>query len=348
MKKVILTNDQLQLLIHLYVEEQLSLTEIEKRFQIGKRTLSRILKENGIEIINRQNLLNFDVERDIVPLYLKGVSLTKIAEQFNTTRHTLSRKLKQLGYDIINQQNISKFNEHVFDTIDTEEKAYWLGFIYADGYISYTPTESGVKSKYGFELSLKYSDAEHLHKFNKFMEHNKDNVKLDSKASRCRWFVANKHLWETLNDYGCTYRKSLTLQFPDTSIFTSPSLIRHFIRGYFDGDGCISYSKTSPNSEVSNYAGTCSLVGTYLFLSAIKDYLETNGIECNNIYQDSRNANVNILRLSRNNSRLFLKLMYNDCSTYLDRKYKRAMFFKEDCRSAEELAELLQSEIGEP
>ena len=51
-----------------------------------------------------------------------------------------------------------------FDVIDTEEKAYWLGFIYADGYISSI-------DKAGFEIALKAEDSNHLHKFNRFMEH---------------------------------------------------------------------------------------------------------------------------------------------------------------------------------
>lgn len=147
----------------------------------------------------------------------------------------MSRKLKAKGIEIINHQNETKFNEHIFDVIDTEEKAYWLGFIFADGYISSRDN--------GFELSLKGSDIEHLHKFNKFMEHNKDNVKLgevknkDKTFLRCRWGIVNKHLWNTLNNLGCTPRKSLTLQFPNIS----EELEIPFIRGYFDGDGCLSY-----------------------------------------------------------------------------------------------------------
>lgn len=139
--------------------------------------------------------------------YKQGISLSKLAKEYHTSIQTLSRKLKAKGIEIINHQNETKFNEHIFDVIDTEEKAYWLGFIFADGYISSRDN--------GFELSLKGSDIEHLHKFNKFMEHNKDNVKLgevknkDKIFLRCRWGIVNKHLWNTLNNLGCTPRKSL-------------------------------------------------------------------------------------------------------------------------------------------
>lgn len=119
--------------------------------------------------------------------------------------------------EIINKQNRVKFNEHIFDVIDTEEKAYWLGFIFADGSISSNPIKGEKKARYVFEISLKGDDSYHLEKFNKFMEYDGNNVKVSNSKcggklfKRCRWMIANKHLWETLNSYGCVPNKSLTL-----------------------------------------------------------------------------------------------------------------------------------------
>lgn len=176
------------------------------------------------------------------------MSLTKIAKLFNTNRDTLSKHLKKAGYTVVNNQNKLKFNENVFDEINTEEKAYWLGFMYADGYIDSSPLDPDKKSTYKVELSLSEYDIEHLYKFNKFMQHEDNNVKVgkvkakDKEYYRCRWGIANKHLWSSLNNLGCTPRKSLTLQFPNISIFSNDNLIVPFIRGYFDGDGCLTYS----------------------------------------------------------------------------------------------------------
>ena len=154
----------------LYLIDGLSCTKIGKEVGLSTSTISSFLKRNGIEVVNKQNKLLFDLDKDIIPKYEQGISLSKLAKEYHTSIQTLSRKLKARGIEIINHQNETKFNEHIFDVIDTEEKAYWLGFIFADGYISSRDN--------GFELSLKGSDIEHLHKFNKFMEHNKDNVKL--------------------------------------------------------------------------------------------------------------------------------------------------------------------------
>jgi carbonic anhydrase len=51
-------------------------------------------------------------------------SLTKLAKKYNLAASTISNALKTLNIDIVNEQNMLRFNEHVFDIIDTEEKAY--------------------------------------------------------------------------------------------------------------------------------------------------------------------------------------------------------------------------------
>lgn len=176
-----LTKDEMILLKKYYIEDQISLTKITKLLPYSIHILSKNLKLEGIEVINRQNKTDYNMEKDIIPLYNQGVSLTKIAKLFNTSRDTLSSRLKKMGIEVINIQNSTKFNENIFDVIDTEEKAYWLGFLYADGYIE-TPNDN--KKSYSMELALKLSDVEHLIKFNDFMQHNKNNVKVDS--YRCR------------------------------------------------------------------------------------------------------------------------------------------------------------------
>ena len=217
-----------------------TLTQIRAILKLSDvRELSKRLEELGYKIYRGAKLSSIIGLKKATEEYIDNInnnpSLTKICAKYHIDIGTLSKRLKELNIEIINYQNRLKFDNTVFDCIDTEEKAYWLGFIFADGYISSRDN--------GFELSLKGSDIEHLHKFNKFMEHNKDNVKLgeakngDKTFLRCRWGITNKHLWNTLNNLGCTPRKSLTLQFPNIS----EELEIPFIRGYFDGDGCLSY-----------------------------------------------------------------------------------------------------------
>lgn len=60
-----------------------------------------------------------------------------------------------------------QLNENYFDSIDSCEKAYWLGFIWGDGYVA--KRDRGYIS-YEFKLSLSEKDIEHLHLFNSHIE----------------------------------------------------------------------------------------------------------------------------------------------------------------------------------
>lgn len=115
---------------------------------------------------------------------------------------------------------------------------------------------------------LKCTDVEHLVKLYKAL-----NVKLiprlDSKLNRARLTITNKKIAKDLIKCGCIPNKSLVLKFPDERIFASKDLIRHFIRGYFDGDGCISYLETKYCRP------RCTILGTKSMLESIEFYSNT-------------------------------------------------------------------------
>ena len=329
-----ITDDLREFVINSYVEDKLSATKIAKAIGTTAATVCSYLRDNGIVVENRQNKLNFDLDLDIIPKYNQGVSLSKLAKEFETTVQTLSKKLKERGIEVVNRQNLTKFNENVFDCIDSEEKAYWLGFIFADGYISSRDN--------GFELSLSAEDTEHLVKFNTFMKHNKDNVKIGKTKCggkefvRCRWGVVNKHLWNTLNNYGCIPCKSNILEFPKLSIFQNEELVIAFIRGYFDGDGCVTaYTNGKPKA---------SFLGTESFLTVLKQLLLEHNINTGILVVDSREEYTRTLNVSQSDTLDFLHLIYKDSNIYLTRKYNKYLTF---CRSLEKSDELSQTNIGE-
>ena len=317
---IFISEEQKQNIIKAYTTDNLTTTEICRMglFPGNRTTLTERLKQWGISIKNRETRLNDNLE-EIIELWKSGVSLCKLGKQFKIKKITISNKLKELGYEVINPQLELQFDENIFDSIDTEEKAYWLGFIWADGNIR-TVHSKDNKSEYGFTITLKQSDDKHLLKFNNFMKHKKDNRHyLHTKNPSCSWYVVNQHLWETLNNYGCTPRKSLMLEFPDESIFTDESLIRHFIRGYFDGDGCFSQEKIK-----SGIYPRLSLLGTLNFVNKVKEI-------CGNIGSISEKIRKNKyyqLRFNRVESISFMNYIYSDCQIYLDRKYEKYKLFK--------------------
>lgn len=331
MTKIKFSKNQLAQMKSMYVDQRLSIFEIGKYFNCSGSTISRRLHKLGVDVHYSNSILKFDLDKDVIPLYEKGVSITKLAKQFGTTRKTLTSKLKERGIPIVNYQNKTKFNEHIFDSIDTEEKAYWLGFMYADGCIS--------SSNYSFYLNLKGSDIGHLLKFQKFIEHNKNIVKLsqNGKCTKCTFTVSNKHMWTTLNSYGCIPRKSLVLKFPDKSIFKDESLIRHFIRGYFDGDGCLTFSHTEKIMHLRT-----SLIGTNSFITKVREYLIAQGI---NVGRILNNPGISYCLINIH-SKSFLDYIYQNAIIYLDRKFNLWSLSK-TCRLTEEFVKLLQTKNGE-
>ena len=94
-------------------------------------------------------------------LYLSGVSLTKIQGMLGYNRKRLSTLLRYEGINIKQCGQKHIYNTSAFKSIDTEEKAYWLGFLYADGDIS-------VMNQLKLRVSLKAGDKDHLLKLKKF------------------------------------------------------------------------------------------------------------------------------------------------------------------------------------
>lgn len=162
--------------------------------------------------------------------------------------------------------NSKKYNidENYFEVINTPNKAYWLGFLYADGCVSERHKKG--KTSYILELTLAEKDIFHLEKLKMCLKSNapiKHRI-IKNKYEACRITICNKKICEDLIKLGCTPRKSLTLTFP-TEEQVPKELIPHFIRGYLDGDGCV---YNNGKGEVS-----ISFVGTDSFLISIQDIM---------------------------------------------------------------------------
>lgn len=120
-------------------------------------------------------------------------------------------------------------NTHIFEDIDTAEKAYWFGFLLADGWT----TDTG---QLGLKLAMK--DILHLKKFRAFIQAEHE-IKKAKDGKSCRLVIQSVDLVWPLKEKGIVPRKSKIVAFPK---WMRCDLIRHFIRGVFDGDGWICHS----------------------------------------------------------------------------------------------------------
>lgn len=302
---------------------------LSKKYHIGPDVAKKILTENGIEL--RPNGAVLDISK-LVEDWNNNISLTQLCKKYKCSHKKASRLLKEAGVNVYNRHNELKFDNTVFDNINSEEKAYWLGFLYADGCVT------GNK----LEISLKESDKEHLYKLCDFVKCSHDKVKINKTnhdgCFRCRLTLINKHFANQLISLGCTERKSLTLTFPDISIFSDKKLVRHFIRGYFDGDGCISYA------DKTHTKPCISVLGTEQMCSSI---VENTLKFPNKLYGSNKKDDiVKSYSVSGANALTFMYILYYNSNIYLDRKYQRFLDFK-DCRFKEKSLKWLEDKIGE-
>lgn len=273
------------------------------------------------EIENYTKLMNIIIEEYLNTPETQR-SLTQLQRKYGIRRQTIAEQLHKRGYEVVNQQNRRRVDEHVFDTIDTEEKAYWLGFMFADGNIS--------SERHRLEMNLGVRDIEHMEKFRKFLKLETE-IKVDAQGTsgrfKCRLSVRNKRLWEMLNEKGCVPCKSLILKFPNENIFSNKCLIYDFIRGYCDGDGSLGFYDYK-NTKSSNV----SIVGTPDFLESVRLFLGIDGYIRNKSCTNWKNKAYE-LRYSGVNARKVARLLYENSNVYLDRKYK---IYENFCRFEEE------------
>ena len=120
------------------------------------------------------------------------------------------------------------FLVNFFSIIDTEEKAYWLGFLAADGNVgSNNPVVS---------IHLSLTDVDHLSKIRQSLQ-STHPIKIYNKS--CYFTIRSKILTDDLKQYGIVPRKDRIVRAPQIDTF----FVRHFWRGVIDGDGCL-YKRT--------------------------------------------------------------------------------------------------------
>lgn len=211
------------------------------------------------------------------------------------------------GIDVYSRK--SHVNDKIFENIDTEEKAYWLGFLYADGCVH------RFKNSYKVELTLQESDLEHLLKFKNFIDW-KENPKYREAQKAYRVSFGSRKVAEDLISLGCVPNKSLILTFPDK---VPDSLIQHFIRGYFDGDGSIHLiqNKHSVTPDVR-------ILGTKEFLRTLLTKLQINTASIKKCKHNS--SNNYYVKFNKDDSYKFLNYIYKDALIYLQRKFDKYVF----------------------
>ena len=248
---------------------------------------------------------------EIIELYEQGLTPTQISEKYGCRCSNITTRLKKAG--VLVKRDYSKTRKilnnrkhildvHYFDSIDTEEKAYFLGLMFADGSVSKN------------QFYLKMIDRDIIEKFKTALKTTVPIRVLEhKKRTECNSFIleiSSVYMCKVLSKYGCTPNKTRTIRLPklDSSLYV------HFIRGFFDGDGHIGLN-------IKPWHCRFDIVSAALpFLEDIRPIITAHAKTNGGIYKET-NYNIYHLRYCGHQTKDILDWLYKDSTLYLQRKY---------------------------
>lgn len=306
---------EIQNIICLYRDKKKSLNKIGQQYKVSKNSIKRLLVKNNITIREaneiRRKKFSDKQTKYVIELYTNNISIKSISEEFGVDSSVIKRMLIENNICIRDDSECQikyDIKDSYFDSIDTEDKAYWLGFITADGCVF------GNRLK----ITLSEKDKNHLYKFRACINstHPIKNIEVNLNTNKYKgieFVVNNRKMIKKLNSYGVIPNKHDLVDVPQID----KQFLRHYYRGIFDGDGCLSYS---------NYSWCCYLAGNNNILSKFAEFVKSN-TDCKaNVrrfkkYKDyhtqtyvfSTSGNIIVPQIA--------SLLYKDSTVYLDRKY---------------------------
>ena len=319
-KKRIWTPEEIAQIISWYTEDGFSISYISKTLlHCRESSISQILKENNIEIRKKNNgrVININLEKEIISLYIeKRYTQKQLAEKYHCSTFVIHNILVRNNIPIMTQPKINREQkDNYFDVIDSEHKAYWLGFIFADGNV--------YKNQLSLEIQEK--DIDLLKQFKQDLNLNsKISIRHRENTNMCCIRMTSPHLCETLVKYGIVPNKTeITKHLPKIDLQWLP----HFLRGLIDGDGWITQDKQGyfHIGFVSNYQSTCEDFKKYC-------NMVTNNL-CNAkiTYKDKKTPCFQVQ--NKEAVKRLATVLYKDNTICLSRKYQKAVLifdFKND------------------
>lgn len=300
------------------VEDGFPAKRIASRLNLIESEVKNIINDNKFSL-KTETFKESEINK-ICELYKDGVSAKQLGYKYNIDKRRIQKWAASRGQLRLKNDShrFTNFNENIFDKIDTSAKAYWLGFFYADAYNS-DKTNT-------FCLTLCDNDFNHLVKLSNFVGLPIDKIisyefKNKSRTNKiyraCSLKLYSKHICQVMTKLGCPRAKSFTITYPD---WMPKELHSHFIRGMFDGDGCLTYRKNQKEWK-------WSLASTDVCCNSIKQIL-LNEIGLNVNYRNISLSGRNTCELESSGNEKITKIMnwlYIDSSveTRLDRKYDK-------------------------
>lgn len=332
-----LSQENINLLLNDY-ELGMTIKDISIKYNRSKSSITKYLKKYGVHkphpiYGNRKESLEPELVKQLIIDYKNGETITNLETKYDRCHGVLLATLKRNNVTIrpyYEDGRIHNINHTYFDDINTEDKAYFFGLLFADGHTR--------KNKRGISLRLQEEDAYILEIFkikaNIESPLYKDIRSKDNPNWSDTYFISiySSQMAETLISYGMVPRKSLIKQFPEVILNSNEDIQRHFIRGYFDGNGSIgiTYSKVDKTKIVGGYFkitttyDMCENIRTLLYKYI--DFDEESDIRI----VHKKGCIYDMYSTKRKNIFKILDWIYYNCNEELmfQRKYKKYWLLK--------------------
>lgn len=259
--------------------------------------------------------LTNEQKQEIILRYQSGESTPKIARRMNLARATPLAVLKRMGVERRDSGDTNrryKLNQTFFDVIDTEEKAYVLGFLYGDGCVNFS---NGIIGATG-----PADDKQIYEDMNRAC--GSDRPARLNKRGYVDWRIHSIKIRNRLFELGVIPNKTKVIEFPHQHL--PENLYRHFIRGLFDSDGSLTIYRDR-RCHTDRKVACWTIFSTEKMLAFIKRYMRDQEIETNELIHDKRcYANSRILGTSKARSLVKIySFLYDNATLFLQRKKRR-------------------------
>jgi len=247
---------------------------------------------------------NVETIKKVVSLFKSNISPQKIGEILDLNPSSVRNILHKEGFNLNHRGPKSLIgNENYFDNIDSEDKAYFLGWLMADGNISI------YNNQYFLKIHISEQDRDISDCFMEKIQ-SKNKIRIESMEDKkyISISLSSKHMCQSLMSYGIVPRKT---GFEDIPNNINKNMISHFIRGYFDGDGitCIKKNKRS------------GFISSKVLLDKIQSILNINKKEFHP--SNTKNENIFYFLIGKDESRKLYDYMYNNATIWMKRKRER-------------------------
>lgn len=275
---------------------------------------------------SRENRFTEDLKNKIFEDYwINKVIAKKIYKKYKIQRDRLKEIIEEKGGNLrshVEAKDLLPLNEDYFEKINSPQKAYWLGFLYADGNIS---------NQNILQFRLQTRDGYIIENFAKDLESGHSIYK-EREGATTGICIRNNKIVEDLNKLGMGHRKTYDLDFPKIGEFIPKKYFDNFLIGFFDGDGCFRLVETKYTSKKTeyksmNYAFFFGATGVKNFLEDLQKYLFEEYKINSRVFPEKRNKRGLIYdiytlqnRENYDNFKRFFKNGYRGLSTCLLRK----------------------------